>query len=234
METGKLQKMKLAGYKDVKCAKGTEVSSYTVLVNPETYTLNYETKINTEQAPGTSSIAAPYNLSLPQRLEFEFLFDGTGALTSEGVPNPFEVANQRPVNEQIDAFKATIFEINGEIHQPLFIRLEWGALSFVGMAEKVQFIYKLFKPDGSPLRVVAKTTFVEALDKEKEEAKKKMSSPDLTHVRTVKAGDKLPLMCHDIYGDSTLYREIARVNKIINPRKLQVGQQIIFPPIQKQ
>ena len=231
METGKLQKMKLTGFKDVKCEQSTG-TSYTVLINPETYTLNYEIKINSEQPAGTNSTSAPFNLSQPQRLEFEFLFDGTGALVSQGVPNPFDVANQQPVDEQIDNFKKTVFDINGDSHQPHFVKLEWGTLHFICKVEKIQFIYKLFKPDGTPLRVVAKTTFVEAVDKPKAEAEKKNNSPDLTHVRTVRAGNTLPLMCFDIYGDSTLYREVARVNNLINFRALTIGQSIFFPPIQ--
>ncbi|NOR75025.1 MAG: LysM peptidoglycan-binding domain-containing protein, partial [Draconibacterium sp.] len=59
------------------------------------------------------------------------------------------------------------------------------------------------------------------------------SSPDLTHVIIVKEGDTLPLMAFSIYGDPKYYLEVAKANSITNFRKLKVGQQIFFPPINK-
>jgi nucleoid-associated protein YgaU len=49
----------------------------------------------------------------------------------------------------------------------------------------------------------------------------------------VKAGDTLPWLCYNIYGDSRYYLEIARVNKLINFRKLREGDELYFPPIAK-
>jgi hypothetical protein len=232
MERGKLIKMNLIGFEDAKFKKPTG-QVYTVLVNPETYTFNHEVLLNKEQASGNNATPGIFHLLQPQRMEFEFLFDGTGALVSQNIPNPLNVANQQPVNVQIDLFKRTVLEINGETHQAPYVRLEWGTLYFEARVEKLQLIYKLFKPDGTPLRVVAKTTFVEVIDPEKLEALVKKNSPDLTHIRTIRAGDTLPLLCQDIYKDPTLYREVARVNKLVNFRNLTIGQKIFFPPVQK-
>jgi len=41
-------------------------------------------------------------------------------------------------------------------------------------------------------------------------------------------------MSFKIYGDSKYYLEVARANKLINFRKLKIGQKIFFPPLQKQ
>ena len=65
-------------------------------------------------------------------------------------------------------------------------------------------------------------------------AKENNKSPDLTHFRIVKAGDTLPLMTYAIYGDSKYYLEVAKANNLINFRKLDAGQRIFFPPLQKQ
>lgn len=40
-------------------------------------------------------------------------------------------------------------------------------------------------------------------------------------------------MSHRIYGDSKYYLEVARVNEITSFRKLEVGKEIFFPPIEK-
>ena len=229
MITGKLQKMVIRGFKDV-CFEKPTGDSYTVLINPETYVLNYEIKTNKDTAPGEHKTIAPHVNSQPQTMEFEFLFDGTGALVS---PISADAFSDMPVNEQIDLFKKTVLDINGETHQPPYVKLFWGTLAFSGRVEKIQLVHKLFKADGTPLRVIAKTSFVEVADPLFTSKETKLSSPDLTHIRTVKAGDTLPLMCYDIYGDSTLYREVARINKMINLRNLTAGQKIVFPPIEK-
>ncbi len=91
--------------------------------------------------------------------------------------------------------------------------------------------YKLFNPNGSPIRAVVKVKFISATDAELTAAKENKKSPDLTHVRMVKEGDTLPLMTFRIYGDSKYYLEVAKANKIQNFRKLKVGQEIFFPPI---
>jgi nucleoid-associated protein YgaU len=58
-------------------------------------------------------------------------------------------------------------------------------------------------------------------------------SPDLTHIRLVKAGDTLPEMCFNIYGDPRYYLDVARQNRLDNFRKLEPGTRIFFPPIEK-
>jgi nucleoid-associated protein YgaU len=63
------------------------------------------------------------------------------------------------------------------------------------------------------------------------EKKKAASSPDLTHLITVKAGDTLPLLCDRIYRDSGYYMEVARINGLSSFRNLQPGTTLKFPPL---
>jgi nucleoid-associated protein YgaU len=93
--------------------------------------------------------------------------------------------------------------------------------------------FKLFKPDGTPLRATARAKFKGFVEDDLRVAMENNSSPDLTHVREVKKGDTLPLMSFRIYGDSKYYLEVAKANRITNFRKLEVGQRIFFPPIEK-
>jgi nucleoid-associated protein YgaU len=93
--------------------------------------------------------------------------------------------------------------------------------------------FKLFSPDGKPLRATANAKFTGFIEDNLRTAIENNSSPDLTHVRIVTEGDTLPLMTHRIYGDSKYYLEVAKANRISNFRKLRVGQQIFFPPIEK-
>jgi nucleoid-associated protein YgaU len=78
---------------------------------------------------------------------------------------------------------------------------------------------------------VAKVKFKSSIEDVKRAAKENKSSPDLTHVRVAKAGDTLPNMCHEIYGDPAFYFRIAEWNGLGNFRSLQPGTRIEFPPL---
>jgi nucleoid-associated protein YgaU len=40
-------------------------------------------------------------------------------------------------------------------------------------------------------------------------------------------------MSYQIYGDSSYYMEIARVNKLANINAIKPGDQLYFPPLKK-
>jgi nucleoid-associated protein YgaU len=91
----------------------------------------------------------------------------------------------------------------------------------------------MFNSSGEPIRAVASVKFKGTISEDKEAAKAKRSSPDLTHILRVKAGDTLPLMCKKVYGDPKYYLQIAGANNLGNFRRLEPGMEIVFPPIEK-
>jgi nucleoid-associated protein YgaU len=62
-------------------------------------------------------------------------------------------------------------------------------------------------------------------------AEERRSSPDLTHLHTVKAGEHLTLLADKYYGDASRYLQVADYNKLANFRRLEPGQQLVFPPL---
>jgi nucleoid-associated protein YgaU len=93
--------------------------------------------------------------------------------------------------------------------------------------------YKLFQPDGAPLRAVISATFTDNSDDRTRVAVAQDSSPDVTHVRQVQAGDTLPLLCYRIYGDPRRYVEVAQANGLNDFRRLKAGTRLLFPPVAK-
>jgi nucleoid-associated protein YgaU len=91
--------------------------------------------------------------------------------------------------------------------------------------------YTLFKPSGEPLRAKVKLSFSGFMSKEEEALRANRSSPDLTHLIEVKAGDTLPMLCYRVYKDCSYYLEVAKVNGITNFRDLQLGTKLHFPPL---
>lgn len=224
---GKLEKMLILAFLSAEDAENgglTEAAdSFEALINPEAYTLEYKVKTDDSQGQGSSSAQAKFEYTLPEMLEFEFLFDNTGII--DGKPKPDGVF------DDVNHFRNLLTEYQGESHEPYHLKLIWGNLIFKGRAIEVAITYKLFNPDGQPIRATVKCKFKGSIEEKKRAAQEDRSSPDLTHTRKVRAGDTLPLMCFRIYGDPRYYLQVAAVNGLGNFRELPAGLELIFPPL---
>ncbi|WP_372756877.1 LysM peptidoglycan-binding domain-containing protein [Mariniflexile sp.] len=226
MSEGKLQKLIIKAYKDEKFNDPVEDGEFITLLNPEKYVIVYKPEYQEEQGQGTSAAQPKFTRISPQELNVELLFDSTGVI--DGKPN-----QKDGIIDQIDRFKKIVFDYSGEEHKPYYLQIGWGALLFKGSLIDLSIEFKLFAPDGTPLRALAKLKVKGAVDEDLRAARENNKSPDLTHRRIVKAGDTLPLMTFRIYGDSKYYLEVAKSNNLYNFRKLIPGQELFFPPLIK-
>ena len=224
---GELEKLKVVAYSDPEFNNKIADGKFSTLMNPEKYTYHYKIETDETQASGTSTVSPRFNKKLPENLELDFVFDRTGVINGY-------TSTDDGIIDDIEKFKKVILDYNGDEHKPNYLIISWGTLLFKGALTEMDVEFKLFKPDGTPIRAVAKAKFQGFVEDNLRAAKENNKSPDLTHYRTVKEGDTLPLMSFNIYGDSKYYLEVARVNNIINFRKLKTGQKLFFPPLQKQ
>jgi len=248
-DQGKLEKMTIQAFQpDTDPAEPPQLSEdpedvYVVQVNPSRYTLNHTLTYANLQGQGNSGRDAVYSNSEPTALQFEFLFDGTGVVPPPSalgdVPLVGAIASalsgeeEFGVMEEIAKFDHVVYEHDGEVHGPRKVQLTWGTLVFPCALTSLNYQFTLFKPDGTPLRAQANCNFQEAMTDSQRELLENNSSPDLTHIREIKEGDTLPLMAHRIYGDARHYIEVARVNKLVNFRRLRAGTRLTLPPIAK-
>lgn len=234
---GKVEKLRIKAFDNEKDAESDVPVSddriYRALINPETYNRDYKLCFNDEgQASGTSSVPVKFNKICPEELTFDFLFDDTGIIDGD-LRQAFKLPANQGVMDEIDKFRNILIKYEGEIHQPRFVRLNWGKLDFIGRAEDIRITFKLFAPGGIPIRAVAKVRFRSIESEQKRAAREKRSSPDLSHILRVKAGDTLPIMCKKVYGDPKYYLQVAEANGLGNFRRLETGMDIVFPPIDK-
>lgn len=245
---GELKKLKIKAIENGQATTNPDLM-YDALVNPETYTVSQQVVYNPTPPPaGATGKDMQYNHTPPPTLQFDLLFDSTGVIPKplggiagalSGVPIAGAIASvladteKYDILKEIDRFKKVVYDYNSTAHAPRRIQLLWGTLFFEGVLTSLQFNFKLFQPDGTPIRVVATAAFSGSIEDDLRVAKEKSSSPDLTHIRVVKQGDTLPLMAYRIYGDAAYYLEVARVNKLVNFRNLRQGDKIKFPPINK-
>lgn len=224
---GKLEKMLILAYGSAKDAEdgGRHEAKrvFEALINPETYTLEYKVKTADGQGQGASGAQLKFAYTLPEELTFDFLFDNTGLI--DGHPEPDGVF------DKVDDFRRILTEYRGDSHEPYHLKLVWGNLLFKGRAVEVGITYKLFNPDGQPIRAVVRVKFKGSVEERKRAAQEFQQSADLTHQRTVMPGDTLPFMCFRVYGDPRHYLFVATFNHLDDFRSLAVGQAILFPPL---
>jgi len=229
VQNGKLEKMLILAFETSEEAESggqpEAQDSIEALINPENYTLAYKVKTADGQGQGTSSAQAKFEYTMPEELTFEFLFDNTGII--DGKPK------SDGIFDDVDHFRRMLTEYQGSSHEPYHLKLVWGNLIFKGRAIELNIIYKLFNADGQPIRAVAETKFKGSIEEKKRAAQENKASPDLRHQRTAKAGDTLPLLCYQIYGDPRHYLQVADFNGLDNFRVLTPGTTIVFPPFEK-
>ncbi len=229
-ESGKLEKMLILAFSDSEKAENGGLKEaddvFEALINPESYTLNYKLKFSeSTQGQGTSGQQLKYEYTEPEEISFDFLFDNTGII--DGKP-------RASIADDLKRFKEVVVDYKGDAHEPRHFKLVWGENSiFKGRVTELTINYKLFRPDGTPIRALATVKFKSSIEEQKRAAAEDRTSPDLTHARKVKAGDTLPLICHRIYGDPKYYLQVAAANGMNNFRKLEPGTDLFFPPIEK-
>lgn len=202
---------------------------FEVQVNPESFSISYAMEYKKKQSKGTSSLRSRWVKNPPRKLTLEFLFDGTGAIPNLSQNSDLNDPRRAAVASQINRFEFTVFKVKGKRHEPNYLSLEWGELNFLCRLESMDITYKLFDPDGQPLRASVRATFFEVVRDDLRLREENRSSPDVTHAVTVKEGDTLPQLAEEVYGDRSYYIAVAQAQKLIQFRNLQAGTTILFP-----
>jgi hypothetical protein len=232
-----LAKLQIEAYKDsarkTKLSMIPGASTFEVMYNPESFSLRYASEFQEVAGVGEGSRPARFVRSGAKVFGLKLIIDGTGVSTLPLLT----IVPLASVAEQVDQFLELCFVRQGETHEPSYLRVLWGAgplqAGFDCRLESVDVKYTSFDRDGAPLRAELDVSFVEALDPPKLAAQERLSSPDLTHLRTVVAGDTLPLLCAQIYGSSRHYLRVAEANGLDDLRELVPGTQLRFPPFDK-
>lgn len=219
-----LQKLKISAYKNSDYSGS--LGSITVMLNPNQITHTLSTQFSGEEKKpiGLPDVSKSFNTIDAETMSFELMFDGTGVVNGKTATD---------VADQLNSFYNLCYAYNGDIHQPNFLILTWGNITFKGRLTSCSITYSMFSGNGAPLRAKANVTFEQYIDVKVLKAELKINSPDMTHQRIVKEGDTLPLLCYEIYGDSSYYIQVAAANQMGSFRSLKPGTKIFFPPIKK-
>lgn len=229
----KLEKLRIEAYTDEGRNTPANPPKMTVMFNPTSYKKKHAIAYDapSQQAINTPGRPARYAYTPPGDLSFQFILDGTG-VNYFGAEKLVRVLKGESVKKQIKQFEKLCLKMNGDIHEPNFLKIVWGDhLTFSARLRSLDITYKLFDESGDPIRAELDVSFVEDKSAKTIFREAGKSSPDLTHVRVVKSGDTLPLLCKEIYGSSAHYLRVATHNSLDNFRELVPGQKLNFPPL---
>jgi hypothetical protein len=224
---GPLEKMKILAFKDADRKKPALPPAFPVLVNPESYgmehSIEYEVDETVRAEDGSESTnTLKYKKTPPGTFSCELVFDSSGIL--DGIPRLDVVA-------ETELFKKFLLAVESDTHDMRHFTLIWGTMIFKGRVTALNYTFKLFTPDGRPIRAVAEVSFKGSFSDALGELINNLLSPDLTHRHVVVAGDRLDNLCQNVYGNLDHVQQVARYNQLDTYRSLRVGRELAFPPI---
>lgn len=224
LENGQLTKLKFTAYKAIDFSeKNTEAGEYEVMFNPASISVKLQVDREESQGNGSTTSEMRFKMIKPQDYQFEFIIDGTGAVTAE----------KKSIPDEAERFLKVVYTYNGSTHAPNYVMVRYGAVLLKTVMKTVDVNYTLFKADGTPLRAKVTITMTSCVDQELSEMINSKSSPDLTHKRTVKQTERLISMSYGIYDSNNYYLDVAKINGLNSFRKVAAGTDVFFPPLEK-
>lgn len=219
-----MEQLKFTAYTDAKY--GSEIGNHTVLMDPDTLKFGKEIIYREDQQLGAIGGNSRFERYKPEFLSFKFTVDCTGIV--EGTKQ------KDSVYDKIQEMEKLLYVYNSDGHRPSYVLVQYVALLFKGQVKKMDVEYTLFSNTGIPLRATVELTFNGFRCSEEERKKFSKQSPDMSRLITVKEGETLPYLCHKIYGDSLLVRQVASFNNLSGFRNIQAGTELLFPPLKKE
>jgi len=191
-------------------------AQFSVMFNPEEYSLNKDNNYASQAIPGLTSPLLQFVHGNLRTLDMELFFD------------TFET--QQDVRNETQNI-VDLLQIDSDLHTPPVLRVTWGSLDFRCVLAKVNQKYIKFFSDGRPARARLTVTFNEYLDAETQVSEANLQTADFSKAYTVKEGDTLSGIAATFYEDATKWRPIALANAIVDPRSIRSGQEILVPPL---
>ena len=194
--------------------------SFNVLFNPEEYTINKDNNFASQAIPGLSGPLLQFVHGNMRTLEMELFFDtyDTKTLPKQDVRD----LTNRVVN---------LTAIDPELHAPPILRVSWASLQFRCVLARVSQKFILFADDGKPVRARLNVTFNEFIDAEREAKEISRQTANFSKIHIVTQGEMISLIAAKHYDNAQVWRPIAIMNDLVDPRDLFPGQSLRIPAL---
>jgi hypothetical protein len=184
-----------------------------VMFNPAEYSLDLGNTFSEIPIPGLKTPPIQYIRGNIRNLKMELLFD-----TYE---------KKKDVRDEVRRI-TSLLDKDPNTQAPPILLFSWGGLNFRCVLESTGQRFTMFLEDGTPVRATLSVSFKEYVAVEIELKHGLFVGPPTVH--NLVQGDTLSKIAGDILGDPGAWREIAKLNNIDNPRKLDPGKSLVIPP----
>lgn len=228
---GELKKATLT-YKSTK--KGSQVV-LPVQFNPTEYTISRKSSFTDT----TGKLQEPHPLNLQSRgsslatLRIKLLLDTATELPGYVIKSGL----QKYINDDKELYSvcediSMLTKMYPKTHTQSSVIFSWGSMEFEGFITEMTINYTMFNRNGQPVRANLNLTIL-GEDKSilSTIGSKPRESPDRTKYRMLQQKDELWMLADEEYQDASCWKEIARENGILNPRKVNYTKHLKVPSL---
>jgi nucleoid-associated protein YgaU len=193
--------------------------------NPKELSLTKNAKWAREAQRNAKKSGPPeFKGSDPCKLALEMFLDATDTMGDEVV---------KKVEQLFSCCVATEDSRQHLKGSPPWIVFTWGGMTgFPAYMASVTAKYTLFTPAGTPVRAVC-TVNLEEISGEQGGQNPTSGALAARDTHLLVAGDTLPSLAFQAYGDAGLWREIADANDIDDPMRLRPGARLLVPALEE-
>jgi len=209
----------------------------TVQYNPNS--LSFEKPVHTAEItiPGLDSPLKQFVRGGTETASVELFFDTTERGTGVGATS---------VTTLTDAFYGLV-KIDPQTHAAPVCSFIWGEkfpgdrlperygnqrrTEFSCVVTSVKQDFKLFSPEGTPLRAVLTLKLEEYVPLQRQIEQLNLQSADHTRSHVLEQGESLALVSWQYLHDARDWRHIATANRIDDPRRITPGRTLTVPPL---
>jgi nucleoid-associated protein YgaU len=201
---------------------GSEIGRVTFIYNPKEFTYKKSASWDRKPAKGAKASAPP-----------EFKGADPMAMTVEVFLDAYETGDD--ITQQIALLSSCCVPleaaISGNKPTPPWVIFGWGKqVHITAYVKSVDVKCTMFDSDGTPLRATCTVTMEEIPP---DVAKQNPTSGAVTTLRShlVVAGDTLPSIAYEQYGQPGAWRVLAEANEIDDPLRLVTGRRVLVPDL---
>ncbi|MCD8260830.1 MAG: hypothetical protein LUD15_04520 [Bacteroides sp.] len=217
-----MTKMLITGYTNADYSG--DGKEFEVQINPSSLAWKGDIQYDSSKKQGNAYLERKYIRHNETSLSFKLTLDVTGVLPD------FKEGSR--LEDYLDTLYTVLYDMNAESHEPRYVLIAWGDITFEGRLSTISQDYTLFAPDGKPLRVTISLIFVSHTAGIITVRREGKCSLDLSRVIVLRAGESLAHWCSVIYKDPSYCLDVARFNGLNTFRNVKPGTSVMFPPLE--